>query len=128
MNMVSFREKERMNDMLDMDQPLSIEKVRDYANLKKDSQFAMCIGLVETRPTETILNMNSDFFKYIRKYTKRNIKNSDLRSRILGANNALFGLANPFNDPSTIAQGLAGMMILKELLDYEKERERGNEK
>ena len=126
MNMVSFREKERMNDMFDMDQPLSIEKVRDYANLKKDSQFAMCIGLVETRPTETILNMNSDFFKYIRKYTKRNIKNTDLRSRILGANNALFGMANPFNDPSTIAQGLAGMMILKELLDYEKER--GNEK
>ena len=112
--------------MFDMDQPLSIEKVRDYANLKKDSQFTMCIGLVETRPTETILNMNSDFFKYIRKYTKRNIKNTDLRSRILGANNALFGLANPFNDPSTIAQGLAGMMILKELLDYEKER--GNEK
>ena len=126
MNMVSFREKERMNDMFDMDQPLSIEKVRDYANLKKDTQFAMCIGLVETRPTETILNMNSDFFKYIRKYTKRNIKNTDLRSRILGANNALFGMANPFNDPSTIAQGLAGMMILKELLDYEKER--GNEK
>ena len=126
MNMVSFREKERMNDMFDMDQPLSIEKVRDYANLKKDSQFAMCIGLVETRPTETILNMNSDFFKYIRKYTKRNIKNTDLRSRILGANNALFGLANPFNDHTTIAQGLAGMMILKELLDYE--RERGNEK
>ena len=115
-----------MNDMFDMDQPLSIEKVRDYANLKKDSQFAMCIGLVETRPTETILNMNSDFFKYIRKYTKRNIENTDLRSRILGANNALFGLANPFNDSITIAQGLAGMMILKELLDYEKER--GNEK
>ena len=126
MNMVSFREKERMNDMFDMDQPLSIEKVRDYANLKKDSQFAMCIGLVETRPNETILNMNLDFFKYIRKYTKRNIKNTDLRSRILGANNALFVLANPFNDPNTIAQGLAGMMILKELLDYEKER--GNEK
>lgn len=126
MNMVSFRKKERMNNMFDMDQPLSIEKVRDYANLKKDSQFAMCIGLVETRPNETILNMNSDFFKYIRKYTKRNIKNTDLRSRILGANNALFGLVNPFNDPSTIAQGLAGMMLLKELLDYE--RERGNEK
>lgn len=126
MNMVSFREKERMNNMFDMDQPLSIEKVRDYANLKKDSQFAMCIGLVETRPNETILNMNSDFFKYIRKYTKRNIKNTDLRSRILGANNALFGLVNPFNDTSTIAQGLAGMMLLKELLDYE--RERGNEK
>lgn len=126
MNMVSFREKERMNDMFDMDQPLSIEKVRDYANLKKDSQFAMCIGLIETRPNETILNMKLDFFKYIRKYTKRNIKNTDLRSRILGANNALFGLANPFNDTSTIAQGLAGMMLLKELLDYE--RERGNEK
>ena len=126
MNMVSFREKERINDMFDMDQPLSIEKVRDYANLKKDSQFAMCLGFVETRPTETILNMNSDFFKYIRKYTKRNIKNTDLRRRILGANNALFGMANPFNDPNTIAQGLAGMMILKELLDYEKER--GNEK
>ena len=124
--MVSFREKERMNDMFDMDKPLSIEKVRDYANLKKDSQFAICIGLVETRPNETILNMNLDFFRYIRKYTKRNIKNTDLRSRILGANNALFGLANPFNDPNTIAQGLAGMMILKELLDYE--RERGNEK
>ena len=126
MNMVSFREKERINDMFDMDQPLSIEKVRDYANLKKDSQFAMCLGFVETRPNETILNMNSDFFKYIRKYTKRNIKNTDLRRRILGANNALFGMANPFNDPNTIAQGLAGMMILKELLDYEKER--GNEK
>ena len=112
--------------MLDMDQPLSIEKVRDYANLKKDSQFAMCIGLVKTRPTETILNMNSDFFKYIRKYTKRNIENTDLRSRILSANNALFGMANPFNDSNTIAQGLAGMMILKELLDYEKER--GNKK
>ena len=126
MNMVSFREKERMNDMFDMDQPLSIEKVRDYANLKKDSQFAMCIGLVETRPNETILNMYLDFFRYIRKYTKRNIKNTDLRSRILGANNALFVLANPFNDHNTIAQGLAGMMILKELLDYEKER--GNEK
>lgn len=126
MNMVSFRKKERMNDMFDMDQPLSIEKVRDYANLKKDSQFAMCIGLIETRPNETILNMKLDFFKYIRKYTKRNIKNTDLRSRILGANNALFGLANPFNDTSTIAQGLAGMMLLKELLDYE--RERGNEK
>ena len=124
--MVSFREKERMNDMFDMDKPLSIEKVRDYANLKKDSQFAMCIGLVKTRPTETILNMNSDFFKYIRKYTKRNIENTDLRSRILSANNALFGMANPFNDSNTIAQGLAGMMILKELLDYEKER--GNEK
>ena len=124
--MVSFREKERMNDMFDMDQPLSIEKVRDYANLKKDSQFAMCIGLVETRPNETILNMYLDFFRYIRKYTKRNIKNTDLRSRILGANNALFVLANPFNDHNTIAQGLAGMMILKELLDYEKER--GNEK
>ena len=128
MNMVSFREKERMNDMFDMDQPLSIEKVRDYANLKKDSQFDMCIGLVETRPTETILNMNSDFFKYIRKYTKRNIKNIDLRDRILGANDALFGMVNPFNDYITIAQGLAGMMILKELLDYEKERERGNKK
>ena len=126
MNMVSFREKERMNYMFNMDQPLSIEKVRDYANIKKDSQFAMCIGLVETRPNETILNMNLDFFRYIRKYTKRNIKNTDLRSRILGANNALFGLANPFNDSNTIAQGLAGMMILKELLDYEKER--GNEK
>ena len=115
-----------MNDMFDMDQPLSIEKVRDYANLKKDTQFAMCIGLVETRPNETILNMNLDFFRYIRKYTKRNIKNTDLRIRILGANKELFRLANPFNDPSTIAQGLAGMMILKELLDYEKER--GNEK
>ena len=126
MNMVSFREKERMNDMFDMDQPLSIEKVRDYANLKKDSQFVMCIGLVETRSNETILNMNLDFFRYIRKYTKRNIKNTDLRSRILGANNALFGMANPLNDPSAIAQGLAGMMLLKELLDYEKER--GNEK
>ena len=126
MNMVSFREKERMNDMFDMDQPLSIEKVRDYANLKKDSQFAICIGLVETRPNETILNMNLDFFRYIRKYTKRNIKNTDLRSRILGANNALFVMANPFNDSDTIAQGLAGMMILKELLDYE--RERGNKK
>ena len=126
MNMVSFREKERMNNMFDMDQPLSIEKVRDYANLKKDSQFAMCIGLVETRSNETILNMNLDFFRYIRKYTKRNIKNTDLRSRILGANNALFGMANPFNDHNTIAQGLAGMMLLKELLDYEKER--GNEK
>ena len=110
--------------MFDMDQPLSIEKVRDYANLKKDSQFYMCIGLVETRPTETILNMNSDFFKYIRKYTKRNIKNIDLCDRILGANNALFEMTNPFNDSITIAQGLAGMMILKELLDYEKERER----
>ena len=102
-----------MNDMFDMDQPLSIEKVRDYANLKKDSQFAMCIGLVETRPNEIILNMILDFFKYIRKYTKRNIKNTDLRSRILGANNALFVMANPFNDPSTIAQCLTEMMILK---------------
>ena len=115
-----------MNYMFDMNQPLSIEKVRDYVELKKDSQFAMCIGLVETRPNETILNMNLDFFRYIRKYTKRNIKNTDLRSRILGANNALFVMANPFNDSDTIAQGLAGMMILKELLDYEKER--GNEK
>lgn len=112
--------------MFNMDQPLSIQKVRDYVELKKDSQFSMCIGLVETRPTETILNMNLDFFRYIRKYSKRNIKNTDLRSRILGANNALFGLANPLNDPSAIAQGLAGMMLLKELLDYE--RERGNEK
>ena len=112
--------------MFDMDKPLSIEKVRDYANLKKDSQFAMCIRLVETRPTETILNMYLDLFRYIRKYTKRNIKNIDLRSRILSANNALFVMTNPFNDSNKIAQGLAGMMILKELLDYEKER--GNEK
>ena len=113
-----------MNDMFDMDQPLSIEKVRDYANLKKDSQVYMCIGLVETRPNETILNMYLDFFRYIRKYTKRNIKNTDLRSRILGANNALFVMEKQFNDPNTSAQGLAGKMILKELLDYEKERKK----
>ena len=113
--------------MFDMKQPLSIKKVRDYVNLKKDTQLAMCTGLVNTRSNDTILNICIDCFEFIRKYADENIKNTDLRDRILEANNSLYRLSNPFNYPNVVAQGLAGLMILKELLEYEKERGNENE-
>lgn len=111
--------------MFDMKQPLSIEKVREYVKLKKDTQLAICIGLVRTRSADAILNMCIDCFEFIRKYASENIKNIDLRERIIGANNSFYRLADPLNWPNKIAQGLTGLMLLKELLEYEKER--GNE-
>ena len=59
---------------------------------------------------------------FTNKYANENIKNTDLHDRILEANNSLYRLSNPFNCPNMITQGLAGLMILKELLEYEKER------
>ena len=111
--------------MFDMKQPLSIKKVRDYVDLKKDTQLAMCVGLMETRSNDTILGMCIDSFEFVRKYANENIKNTDLRDRILGANNSFYRMSDPFNWPDRIAQGLAGLLLLKELLEYEKER--GNE-
>jgi len=110
----------------DMKQPLSVKKVRDYVNLKKDTQLAMCVGLVKTRSDDTILDMCIDSFEFVKKYANENIKNTDLRKRILGANNSFYRMSDPFNWPDKIAQGLAGLLLLKELLEYEKER--GNEK
>ena len=108
--------------MFDMKQPLSIKKVRDYVNLKKDTQLAMCVGLVKTRSPDIILNMCIDSFEFVRKYANENISNINIRERILGANNSFYRMSDPFNWPHKIAQGLAGMMLLKELLEYEKER------
>lgn len=108
--------------MFDMKQPLSIAKVRSYAKLKKDMQIAMCTGLVNTRSSDTIVNMCIGCFEFIRKYANENIKNTDLRDRILEANKSFYRLSNPFNRPNVVAQGLAGLMTLKELLEYEKER------
>ena len=110
----------------DMKQPLTPKKVREYVDFKKDIQLSMCVGLVKTRSDDTILNMCIDCFEFVRKYANENIKNIDLRERILGANNSFYRLADPLNWPHKIAQGLAGLMLLKELLEYEKER--GNEK
>ena len=112
--------------MFDMKQPLSIKKVRDYVNFKKDTQLSICIGLVKTRSPDTILNMCIDSFEFVKKYASKNIKNIDLRERILGANDSFYRLADPLNWYGKIAQGLAGLLLLKELLEYEKER--GNEK
>ena len=111
--------------MFDMKQPLSIKKVRDYVDFKKDTQLAMCVGLVKTRSPDTILNMCIDSFEFVRKYANENIKHIDIRERILGANNSFYRLADPLNWRGKIAQGLAGLLLLKELLEYEKER--GNE-
>ena len=68
------------------------KKVRDYADLKKDTQLAICVGLVNTRSNDTVLNMCIDCFEFIRKYANENIKNTDLRDRILEANNSLYRL------------------------------------
>lgn len=105
--------------MFDMSQPLSIKKVKEYVDLKKDIQLAICVGLVNTRSADTILNMCIDCFEFIRKYATGNIKDMDLCERILGANNSFFRLADPFNSRRKITQGLAGLMLLKELLEYE---------
>ena len=112
--------------MFDMKQPLTLEKVREYIELKKDTQLAICVGLVKTRSDDTILNMCIDSFEFVKKYASENIENTDLRDRILGANNSFYRMSDPFNWPDKIAQGLAGLLLLKELLEYEKER--GNEK
>lgn len=116
--------------MFDMDQPLSVEKIREYFIQFKKAKFKKCCIILNNQGEKVVLEKTIDSFEFIRKYAYRNIKNTDLQERILGATDAFYRLADPFGYPDNIVHGLTGLMLLRELLEYEEARDkkRGNEK
>lgn len=110
--------------MFDMDQPLSVEKIRDYFVQFKKDKFKKCCIILNNQGEEVVLEKSIDSFEFIKKYVNRNIKNTDLRERILGATDAFYRLTDPFGYPDNIVHGLTGLMLLRELLEYEEARDK----